>query len=530
MDTRTPYRSRMAGGMQGVTLDEDGAGADDGTTARPSPDRSTRRPFLVAAGAIVVAALAVVGTQRVLDARTESADAALAERHARTVGVVEPFDASLHPSPGPATDVDLDTAVRVAGTVVALSRDRGTWRVVGLDADDWSTRWSTDVDLVTASPQDSPYWLETGTLADVAAAAATSGVDDFLSIATDTWCTAVVRDRVAVCGVQTGAVFDGAPLSTTWWVVDVPTGAVLRTVATTSTTWVHPVGDVLVHVRGETADGGAAGDEPPVRWTVEATDPLTGDLRWTQDVTPRLASTEDGRTGPPWPDPSWDYPQVDFDPTGGGRVLVRLGASAWLLGADGAVLDETTVVGTVSVIGADRVTAARNGRVVPGSATVRGDDGLLRGEEVLPVRVDDGSLPDVAFVGRTEIVERVFLARDTDGGDLWNAPDARLPLAVLDGDVLVRTFRGLARLDGDDGSVVWSTDGGVDSDLAVTDGRTVLVRTGASLRALSWATGEERWLRTFADLGVVGEVHDVSVAPGLRRLVVSVDDERVVLR
>jgi hypothetical protein len=77
---------------------------------------------------------------------------------------------------------------------------------------------------------------------------------------------------------------------------------------------------------------------------------------------------------------------------------------------------------------------------------------------------------------------------------------------------------------------VWSADGGVDSDLAVTDGRTVLVRTGDSLRALAWATGEERWLRTFADLGVVGEVHDVSVAPGLRRLVVSVDDEQVVLR
>jgi hypothetical protein len=469
----------------------------------------------------VTGALAVVGGQRVLDARHDAADSAVADRYADALGVVEPFDESLHAEPGPDAAVALDSTVRVGGTVVGLKRDGTGWHVVGLEPDDWSTRWSTGVELVVASPDDRPYWLEDGTLSDFARAAAGMDVHDFVSVPSDSWCTAAGPDRTsAVCGIQTGGVLQQAPLSTTWWLVDVTTGDVLRTFSTVSTTWIHPVGDVLVHVRGVTVDGGTAGTDPPVGWEVEGTDPRTGEVRWTWAVAP----SDDTATPTPWLDPSWPYPEVTYDPSGGGRVLIRLGATAWLLGVDGTVLDEVTVAD------GNRVTPGRNGRVVPDYGTVTGDDGLVRQEQGFPVPVDDGSLADVAFVSRSELAERELYARGADGADRWGSRLARIPLAVLDGDVLVRTFSGVARLDGTDGAVVWSVDVGADGDLAVTDGRTVLVRVGSSLRAMSWSSGVVRWERPLADLGVHGEVHDLGVAPGLRRLVASVDTGTVVLR
>ena len=152
----------MAGGMQGVTLDEGGAEADRADAPAPRRRWSTRRRLLVAAGALGVVALAVVGTQRVLDARHDAADRAVADRYAGAQGVVEPFDASLHAEPGPDPGLALESTARVGGTVVGLQRDGSGWHVVGLDADDSSTLWSTGVDLVVASPDDRPYWLEDG--------------------------------------------------------------------------------------------------------------------------------------------------------------------------------------------------------------------------------------------------------------------------------------------------------------------------------------------------------------------------------
>lgn len=514
--------------MARVAFDE-----DDVPAVVPPPGSrrppTARRRLLAAAAAVVVVAVAAVGTQRLLDARRESADAALDARYAHAVGVVAPFDAGIRVRTGPPTAVALESATVVGDTVVALQQG-ADWSLVGLDPDDWTTRWATPVDLGPADGE-RPYWVDDEDLERLVGSRDVDALAAARALVSATWCAPVPEDRaLALCGLETGAFFFGAPLSSSWWVVDVADGEVVRAGNGGAGQWLRPVGDLLVRVHGVTAQGADAGASPPVAWSVEATDPLTADVRWTWTMPPtEEPPTEVSPAGRSGADPlvasdETPVPHVEFGTAHGGRVLVWSGSRAWVVDADGRLVEQATVGD------GDGVVLGRHGRAAPLGARVTDDDGFARQESAVVVPVDDGTLPDVVLLTSNGLGSGELTARSSDGADRWGAPSVRLPLAVLDGDVLARTYTGLARLDGDDGSVVWSSDVGVDGDLPVTDGRTVLVRAGGTVRALSWATGVVEWERTLADLGLDRDALSLQVAPGIRRLVVATDDERLVLR
>ncbi|MFC4615287.1 hypothetical protein ACFO3K_11245 [Cellulomonas algicola] len=509
----------MAGGMQEVTFDE-GEPRTDAVPPEPVRSASARRRVVVAVGVVVVAALVAVGTQRVLDERRAEADATLAVRHADAAGVVAPFDAGVRAHPGPAPDVRTESLATVDGTMVGL-RQRDGWSLVGLHPDDWSSRWETPVPRVL--PRERPYWIEDE---DLDALAGPRDIDPLAvagALGGDPWCVRAGGDRpLAVCGLQYGALVLGAPLSSTWWVVDATSGEVVRTGTAGPAEWVGMTGDALVRVHGIDTAGHDAGSERPAGWAVEATDPTTGDTRWTWDAPPTDAPSDSPSAAGTPGDPE-AMPSVVLGTTRLGRVLVWLGETAWVLDHHGRVVEE------VSVPQGEGVALGRNGRAGLVGGRVTGDDGFVRQETLAQVAIDDGTLPDDVLVMRSGLAGADMIVRSSDGRDRWISPLPRLPLAVLDSDVLVRTHTGLARLGGPDGTVVWSVESGVDADVVVTDGRTLLVRVGDTLRALAWSTGEVEWERTLADVGLAGEIRSVRLDPALRRLVASFDDELRVL-
>lgn len=529
----------MARGLQEVELDDGDAvpgpgAAVAGSTAAADPAGPprprARRRLVVVVGALVVGALALAGTQRVLDARRVVADDALAARFADATGVVAPFGADLHAEPVPDRPyLAQDATVQVGSTFVTLLTDPGDGRAtfVALDAADGTERWSTAAALERPQPGTTPYWFaaEPDVVGEPGAQAR---LDALLESAAgqggDRWCARVPGDAAfVVCGAEVGTPFAGAPLTTTWWVLDVADGTVKRTGSTGPGSWVLPLDDVLVQVEGARADGSAESSAPQ-RWTVEATDLVSGDVRWT------WTTPDGGRDGAR----AWSgllgtgagdvFPQVDVVRAAGGRVLVAVAGTGWVLDRDG------TLVADVPVPEDGGLVLARHGGAVPRLATVDADDGLVQQEAPVAVPTDDGTLGDTDFATRVALSTTELVARTVDGTQRWATDRARLPLAVLDGDVLVRTYDGVARLDGADGSVVWSAETGVDGDLAVTDGRTVLVRVGDALRALSWESGRTGWERTFADLGLAGTVHALDVVPGMRALVAHTPDGVLVLR
>ncbi|MFC0715936.1 PQQ-binding-like beta-propeller repeat protein [Cellulomonas biazotea] len=491
----------MARGMQRVELhDDQDADPTPPVAVRPAVRRARRR--LLAAGALaVVATLVLVGTQQVLDQRRRAADAALAVRYADVSGVVDPFGADLQVAwRTDGTTAGAARATAGAGDVV-VGVDRvgpDDLVVVGVDRDDGTLRWSTPVRLDRPPQRDErPYWVDPSLdPVDVGAL-----LDEMAQGVGDTWCVPTSGERtLVVCGARRGRGDVPVPFATSVWVLDPDDGTEVRNLLMRTGVWVRPLGDVLVSVRGMTAAGEPAVDEQPTHWSVEGLDLATQQSRWSWTSPPVAGDAV--------------VPEVTFSEPSAGRVLVRVGDTAWVVDADGVLVDEATVADEQGAV------LARNGDVRPLTLRTSDDDGLARTEQPATVEVDDGTLPELSLAVRTGLDDTALVARSADGTEQWLTAGVRLPLAVLDGRVLVRTFDGLALVDGNDGSRVWSTRTGVDEDSVATDGRTVLLRTGNRLQALSLESGRPQWHRTFQELGLGRAGTEIDVAPGLRRVVV----------
>ncbi|AEE46867.1 PQQ-binding-like beta-propeller repeat protein [Cellulomonas fimi] len=481
----------MATRMRRVELDDEGTAPGDPTPSRGRRERvrHRRRAALVAMTGVAVVAATLLGGQAVLDRRREAADAELAARYAGVPGVVAPFGEDLRVlwTAAPDTSATLRTGVLLGDVLVgATETDEGV-ELVGLGADDGRRRWAVPmpVDATEVPP------LQPGV----------AGADGFV-VGAQPWCAEGAPGGDVVCGVGLGQHVGLPPRGSVVWVVDPADGTVRSTAPAVDGEHVLVLGDLLVRARGTTADGGPATTDRPEAWQVVATDAETGAPRWTW-TSPSSPSTESFV--------EWPFEAV----TAAGDELVLRGSGAdWLLSASGAL------AGSVAPDDAHQYERARDGRLVPVTATVQGDDGLLTTEELADPEVDDGTLEGVALVLRSTFDGGMLSARAGDE-DRWSVPEVRMPLAVLDGRVLVRTFDGLALLDGQDGSRLWSVATGVDGDAFATDGRTVLVVGGDVLRAFDLATGRPAWERTFGDVGITGDVAGVRVESGVRRLVVS---------
>jgi len=497
--------------MNEVVLDEhDLADAESGP-ARPLAHRSRRpRRVAVVGAGLGVVALALAGAQLVLDLRHRASDEVLAARFADAHGVAMPFDDGLTAAwtADPTEAEVLRTGATVGDVVVGVQRRGADVQVVALDADDGTRRWSTAVDVALPDLDERPYWLtdDVGGAQDaeqaLAAAAARIG---------STWCMAAHGSPPAVvCGAARGD-YASSPLATTTWLLDPVDGVLYRTMSSGAGTSVTPVGDDLVYLSGVAADGGVARTTPPLRWHVTAADPRSGEVRW-EWTSPDLVEADAGGVPMAWLDGQGD------------RVAVHSLRTTWVVARAGVALDAPEV--RAESVG---VTASTGEVVATGVRMVVGDDGLLVQEEVPALVADDGSLPDVVLGARVGGFGAGVVGRAADDSVLWVA-DGKRPLAVLDGQVLVATILGLALLDGQDGGLVWSTDLGEGDAQVATDGRTVLVRGEDTVRAVSLATGEVVWEKSFDDLGAPADVYAMTVLDGLRRVVMAGRYESVVLR
>lgn len=497
----------MARGMEQVRLDD----VDDGTTtaevAGPGPRRPWRRTVGVAVAVALLVVAAAATVQRALDDRRTAADEALAARFGDVAGVVAPLGPGLHVrwvTAGDDTGVLL-SGVESAGLVVGLRVHDDRAEVVGLDVRDGSPRWSTPLQVPEIDVADLPWGVERAIAdrspdpafdeqvrRDALDALAAAEVTARGCSTTSGGGVACVLKRVTELGEVTSVV-----------AVDPADGsAVQRTYGLETSVVV--AGDLVAVVRGVDAAGSPVRDAAPARWDLETSDALSGETRWTW----------------PGPPPAADELGLPILESVGDAVLLQTSDGRRAFAADGTVLAQEPA--------SDDVSAFVDDRFVPTVAPVTTDDGLLAQESAARLDVDDGSLPDFTLATQQGISGQVVVARDASGTLRWASHDTLRARAVLDGRVLAESRRGVALLDGADGSTLWSFDGARLTERVVTDGRLVLVTSGETVRAVDLASGRTRWEVRVADLGG-GVVDGVTARPGLRHVLVRTSDGYAVL-
>jgi len=252
------------------------------------------------------------------------------------------------------------------------------------------------------------------------------------------------------------------------------------------------------------------------RVTVDRSDPVTGEIRWTFTGAEPLRATAYGRE-------AWIGVFGDL-------VLVG-GDTGWVLSADGGLVHQWDA-GPWGPAWFDIVGDGLLLEAAAGDATEVVDlhAGRTYGVDGRPVGtvLDDGSVPGLVLVQ----APGDLLAGYTDRGDRrWTAPDAGIGasgLLILDGRV-IRTHEGaLSALDARTGETVWTTPLAPATELALTtDGRVVLCGRrdpdrGVVLGAYGVDDGRLRW-----DVVLPDGVDHVAVAAG--RLFGLTDDEIVAL-
>lgn len=224
----------------------------------------------------------------------------------------------------------------------------------------------------------------------------------------------------------------------------------------------------------------------PAGLEVEATDLVSGDVLWSQEL--------DGA-------PS-------ADGTGGFGVRAA-GDHVLVSGADGTWVLDAAAGGAVQVSG-DAVTT-RVGRVAvtQGSTSTAlldaasGTEDEIRGLP-LPVEPDDGTAPDVLFVQRYDgTADGVLAAVDvTTGETLWQRDgswDANGRLVVLDGVLYGAGGAAVWAVDALTGEERWSAPAGVGERSLFTDGRSLLLTEhdtttgGVALAAFDLGDGRRAW-------------------------------------
>ncbi|HEX5332083.1 MAG TPA: PQQ-binding-like beta-propeller repeat protein [Cellulomonas sp.] len=472
-------------GLRDVARDDAGRSSAVPPTDAPQATGAgrARRWWPVAVG--VVAVLAV--TQATLATR----DRSHLSRIQAMPGVARTTDASVTEKwrrdvPG---SIELvRTAATVAGRWVGAGvTTDGTQTIQAIDPDTGATTWST----VLAGPEPAA----TG----VTILAPTCGLARPTGTASDS--------PTLLCLVVAGYSTPGGSASSTSpepgtariVVVDPATGTVTAERAAAPSSVLVIDGDVA-YVAEVASDG---------HGVVTATDPRTGEARWTFTTPQPLQITSGQR------------PHVRLSALDGHVLVGAEQGAAWLLSSSGSVEREVTdVAGAALVAPRTGVLALQtwSGASSPLLRVLAGDHGssagpAIRGDVLTPT-VDDGSAPGLVFTGGSQLT-----AWDAaTGEERWSVPMSSSTgnLVLLDGRLYQSTQIGLRALDATSGALLWQRRvlmpvGSSHLPSVVSDGRAVFLLETASTRrlvAFDPTDGSRMWASLLpedtTDLTVVG--------------------------
>lgn len=430
----------------------------DGGSAQV-PSRARRHAMRVVA-TLVALVLVLLGVQSWLDARERARLRYLADVPGVLRAVADPPGVLWRWTPGVGSLVAGDSA---GGWAVGADYHPGGVVLRGIDPGTGDRRWSVPFSLDAALPP--------------------GGRSEFPSV----WvrCTAVPPGDapLVVCAAEVSPVASGGA-ATPLAVLDPVAGSVLATPTVPAGSLWAVAGNVLV--RATPAEDGRGG----VRWTLTATDPVTGSERWRQG-TPVVPQVHEVRIGD---DVIRSEPDLAADDD---RVLLTDSGHAWLFGADGSARGDVTVA-------TDGWTElGRSGTLVwmpwqdfavPAGVLVT-HDGTRVPVGGLPARlsVDDGSAPEIVLLsgddGGWDGV--ALVARDAGTGEeLWRAEGVRGEPLLVDGVVhSAEGLRVVAR-DARTGEVRWSAPVGAVPAWLGTDGSLIVAVTpDGTLLALGRADG-----------------------------------------
>jgi len=230
---------------------------------------------------------------------------------------------------------------------------------------------------------------------------------------------------------------------------------------------------------------------------VVAEDPRSGEARWRFESSAALADAVPFT----W---STDPAGLELSVVAGHVAVTAAGGEAWVLSADGDLVGDAVPghVTRVEVVRRTRVAIVDYGPTGSDSPTMRivaggGSLGAASDQLLVPLQVDDGSVPDLLFT-----MSDTLLAWDLRTGELaWTGGFSVSSSSVLlDGRLILRTSGGrLVALDAKTGAMLWNEPllTGPDSSIA-TDGRSILASepspTGpSSLVAFATDDGHRRW-------------------------------------
>ncbi|WP_028050671.1 PQQ-binding-like beta-propeller repeat protein [Cellulomonas sp. URHD0024] len=390
---------RTSGHRQVLAMDEAGPPEVADVTAAPRDWIRRRAAWLVVAA--VLAVIALVGAQTMVDARERDRLAYLAD----VPGVLQPLPGHVVPlwHFTPAESVAL-VADDTAGRWTIGTRARtGYVELRGTDPDTGALRWST------------PFPFD----------------DALLPEARGTFPSVLVRcasasgppDAVAVCGADVSGpelLSVGTPLMA----LDPTDGTVLaHQILPAGSLWAVSDGHLVIAEP-------VADDETHRHWDVRATDPQTGAPAW-QDHTPTLKGAGPLQVGVDTTDTA---ATLTSDPA---RVLLHDDGHAWVWSPDGASRRSLSV-GTGGSLELGRsgtlVWAPFQSSTLPAGVLVtrRGKHVPVDGPQVVPA-VDDGSAAGVVLL-RTATGVAADDART--GEELWRADGRAGEVLVLDGAVI----------------------------------------------------------------------------------------------
>lgn len=462
-----PVRSSTAGvpGRRVAVALDDAAPVerpDDVLAARTWLRRHARS--LVPTAAVLAATLLV--TQLVIDRRESARLAALAA----IPGVVPPADASIGViwRADPQLAAALQSGAMVDGVLVGgIQAADGAPSIVGLDPDTGVVAWATPVDLPT--PQPTPT---------------SSSPELWIS------CSAIRHGgaHLAACvSQQYGEDVQGIPPSSVW-ILDPDDGRLLAERVVDGGSGLAFTDDAMLLAERVTDDADA------VRWSVTATDLVSGDTRWTWASPPtELVSRDDGPEG-------LSGTIAASLQTYDDRIVVGVDNHAWVLTTDGELVQD------VPLEPASWLQPARAGVFIKSTWTssdlYQGTLLLEDGTEI-PVdeaagwlAVDDGSAPGVVLtVGEGGRGTDGLSGRSARTGErLWHLTGTIVAALMLDGTLYVATSDSLRALDATTGAVLWRTPLERLAHQLSTDGTYLLVPgLGVTLEAYSLRDGELAW-------------------------------------